>query len=39
MMHIIVAFGLFIGIPFALIAATAIWEKLTHDDDTDRPTR
>lgn len=39
MIHLLVAFGMFVGIPFALIVAAVIWEKLTDEDDTDRPTR
>jgi hypothetical protein len=35
MMHLAIAFVLFIIIPFALVGAAALWEHLTNDSDTD----
>ena len=35
MMHLAIAFILFVIIPFALVGAAALWEHLTNDSDTD----
>jgi len=38
MIHLAIAAILFVVIPFALVGAAALWERLT-DEDNDRPTR